>query len=118
MNLKTEPQQLPWQAGKVPGFRSKELLSKYSTSIRLIRIEPGAAYPPHTHPDKTEFVYLLEGEATLRIADQAYAGHAGEFFVFPQHVRHSISNPTPATCTLLIGAIREDRDGAGSAGVY
>jgi quercetin dioxygenase-like cupin family protein len=117
MNVKTEPQKLPWQAGKVQGFCSKDLLHQDAASIRLLKIEPGAAYPPHIHPDKTEFVYILEGEAHLHIADQSYTAQPGEFYVFPQMIRHSISNPQPASCTLLIGAIQEDMVG-NNARVY
>jgi len=39
----------------------KDLGTADGRSMQLVRFEPGAAFPPHTHPGP-EFVYILEGE--------------------------------------------------------
>ena len=54
--------ELPWKPAPIPGVWSKTLwvdaARKYSTS--LVRLDPGAVYPPHRHNDIEE-IYLLEG---------------------------------------------------------
>lgn len=54
--------ELPWKPAPIPGVWSKTLwvdvARKYCTT--LLRLDPGAVYPPHRHNDIEE-IYLLEG---------------------------------------------------------
>jgi len=64
-----------------------------------------AAYPIHLHPNKTEFIYVLEGQPKLVIGEDIYNGIQGDFFTLPSSIKHSIENPTDTDCLLLVGAI-------------
>lgn len=106
MKIKIEPDSLNWMSGKVKGFLSKELINLNRGSLKLIKIDPYAIYPEHTHPDKTEYVYVLEGNPEFVIEAVQYKSQPGDFFLFPQKVKHNISNPSDVNCIILVGAIK------------
>jgi len=50
----------------------------------VIRLEPGKrAWPYHAHYVTEEFFYIIEGEGTLRHADEEYPVRAGDFICSP-----------------------------------
>ena len=54
---------IPWRKSTfAPGIEVKDLTSSDGRSMQLVRFEPGASFPAHTHTGP-EFIYLLEGEA-------------------------------------------------------
>jgi quercetin dioxygenase-like cupin family protein len=106
MNNKIEPAFLKWTSGKVKGFCAKELIHLENGSLKLIKIDPFAIYPEHMHPDKNEYVYVLEGNPEFAIDNELYKGRPGDFFIFPQKTNHNISNPTELNCTILVGAFK------------
>src|SRR5665647_261685 len=106
MKNKIEPGLLTWTAGKVKGFYGKEFISLDAGELKLIKIAPYAIYPEHVHPDKTEYAYVLEGNPEFVIDTELYKSQPGDFFIFPQKIKHSISNGANLDCIILVGAIK------------
>lgn len=53
---------LPWQPSTLAsGILVKNLAVAGGLEMQLVRMEPGARIPPHTHA-LPEFIYVLEGE--------------------------------------------------------
>ncbi len=105
MELKITPSELEWTEGKVKGFHGKMLIDMENGSLKLIRIDAGATYPVHVHPEKTEYAYILDGEPCFMIGDKEYCGKPGEFFIFPYQTKHAIFNRSDNECKILVGAI-------------
>ncbi len=60
---------LPWQPSTlVSGMFVKNIAVAGGFEMQLVRMEPGARIPPHTH-ELPEFIYVLEGE--LQLAGEA-----------------------------------------------
>lgn len=97
---------LNWEAGKVNGFLGKNLIDLSNGSFKMVKVEPFAAYPTHLHPDKTEFIYVLEGNPIITIGENEYDGEKGAFFTLPNAMEHKIANPADKECLLLVGAIK------------
>jgi anti-sigma factor ChrR (cupin superfamily) len=56
---------LPWQPSTFAnGLFVKDIAIAGGLEMQLVRMEPGAQIPPHTH-DLPEFIYVLEGELQL-----------------------------------------------------
>lgn len=56
---------LPWQPSTfASGVFVKNVAIAGEFEVQLVRMEPGAQIPPHTH-DLPEFIYVLEGELHL-----------------------------------------------------
>lgn len=65
-----------WRATELPGFWIKPLFDNAARGEKtlLMKVDPGAYAPMHTHPGEFEQVYVLEGafydrEAILRPGD-------------------------------------------------
>ncbi len=102
-HIKTE--QLKWESGKVKGFQGKNLIDLENGGLKMVKVDAFANYPTHLHPNKTEFVYVLEGSPKITIGENGYTGENGDFFILPISVKHSIENPSEKKCLLLVGAI-------------
>ena len=96
-----------WQTGKVKGFSGKNLIDLKNGGLKMVKVEPFATYPSHLHPNKTEFIYVLEGNPKIEIDGLNYNGEKGDFFILPKAIKHSIANPVDLECLLLVGAINE-----------
>jgi quercetin dioxygenase-like cupin family protein len=103
-NLK--PDLLNWESTKIKGFSSKQLIEIKNGGLKLIKVEPDSSYPLHNHPDKTEYIYVLEGLPEIIIGEDQFTGKKGEFFIMNESIKHSIKNNTDEDCILLIGAIQ------------
>jgi len=101
-----KPETLQWEQTKIQGFSSKQLVEMPNGGLKLIKVEPASSYPLHHHPDKTEYIYVLEGNPEIVIGDDTHQGNEGEFFILPQAVSHAIINKSDKACKLLIGAIK------------
>lgn len=97
---------LPWTSGKVEGFSGKNLLDITNGGVKIVKITPFAKYPIHIHPDKTEFAYVIKGDLKMIIGDETLDGKEGDFFVFPNAIKHSIESHSKAESLLLVGAIK------------
>lgn len=91
---------------QVEHFFSKELLKLENGAVKKVRVEPNAFYPEHLHPDKTEYVYVLQGHPHFQIGVHVYAARPDEFYIFPTNTKHSIRNYSQKDCVLLVGSIK------------
>lgn len=98
-----------WEEGNVSGVLSKELLTFEEGTAKLIRLRPGAAYPRHQHPQRTEYAYVLEGHPTLTVDHEAYETNPGDFVAFPTDTPHALANPGDRDALLLVGAVYHHR---------
>lgn len=92
------PPQPQWEEA-APGIHVK-ILARDSTQNRvsmLVRLEPGADYPPHRH-EGVEELHLLHGE--LMIDEQKL--HPGDYIrAEANSVDHRVWSETGCTCVLL-----------------
>lgn len=102
-----KPAEIEWNASKIPGFLAKKLIEEKNGGLKMIKVEPSSTYPEHVHPEKTEFVFVLEGNPHISIAGEDFEGKPSEFFILPQNVRHGIRNDGTSDCVLLVGAIQK-----------
>ena len=96
---------MDWKTGKIKGFSGKNLIDVKNGGLKMVKVDSFAAYPSHLHPNKTEFIYVLEGSPKIYIGDSNYSGEKGDFFILPNSVKHSITNPVDSECLLLVGSI-------------
>lgn len=59
--------EVPWEPSALTGLFVKNIAVAGEFELQLVRLEPGASIPLHTH-DLPEFIYVLEGE--LRVASK------------------------------------------------
>lgn len=105
-NLLIKPDDQEWVQGKVPGFKGKNLLELINGGLKRVCIAPGADYPVHLHPDKTEFVYLLDGNVQCSVESDTYSVGKGDFFIFPAGLYHKITNNSNEEVMALVGNIK------------
>lgn len=98
---------MDWATGKVKGFSGKNLIDMVNGGLKMVKVDPFATYPSHLHPDKTEFIFILEGSPKIAIGENNYNGKKGDFFILPISIDHSIANPEDSECLLLVGAINK-----------
>lgn len=107
MENKITPSILEWTSGKVKGFKGKDLISTDNGGVKLVKVSPMSTYPEHVHPDKLEYVYVVEGHPEFVIDGEEYTSDPEDFFNFPAGKKHSIINKTEGECLLLVGAIKK-----------
>lgn len=57
--------ELPWKPSTfAAGLSVKDVAVTNGLELQIVRVEPGAWIPPHTH-ECPEFIYVLEGELIL-----------------------------------------------------
>lgn len=94
-----------WASANVAGVLRKDLAVFPEGTAKLIRLMPGAAYPRHKHPARTEYAYVVAGRPRLSVADEAHDVAPGDCVVFPTDTLHALENPGPEEALLLVGAI-------------
>jgi quercetin dioxygenase-like cupin family protein len=50
-------------------FVAAPLLDGSQSNVRVIRLSPGQALPPHTHSTSDLMIYVVEGSGTLAVDD-------------------------------------------------
>ena len=88
----------------VPGVTAKRLFAESPAGnvALLVRMEPGAKYPPHSHAD-VEHCYVLEGE--LHFGDLVL--HPGDYQCAMASTKHRDSH-TVNGCMVLIVASQQN----------
>lgn len=94
-----------FQAAASPGVSIKQLFQNIprGESTMLVRMQPGASYPPHHHAD-IEHCYVLEGD--LHFADGVVM-RAGDYAAARKDSDHAVSF-TENGCLLLIIASEQN----------
>ncbi|MCB0482380.1 MAG: cupin domain-containing protein [Flavobacteriales bacterium] len=95
-----------WDAGRVKGFFGKDLLNLEHGGVKIVKVAPHSTYPVHIHPDKTEFLYLLEGNLICSVEENEFECQKDDFLVFPHKQKHSIKNNTDKTALAIVGNIK------------
>ena len=88
-----------WQATAVPGIDVRKLFVDPAADrvTMLVRMAPGAAYPPHRHATAEE-CFVLQGD--IRVDERTHM-HAGDYQRAEEGSRHGVQS-TDGGCTLLI----------------
>ena len=79
----------------------------------VIRLQPGKrAWPYHSHHVAEEFFFVLEGEGTLRHADEEYPVRAGDFIASPADAKqaHQIINTSDKELSYIALSTIEQAD--------
>lgn len=79
-------------AQTVDGGALKYPAGKPEITSAIVTIQPGGRTSLHLHPVVT-FVYVLEGEAELRIGDKVFHYKAGDAWVEPIDTPNQLFNP-------------------------
>ncbi len=93
----------PKDRGRAKTLISKELTEADDLRLGVGWLEPGEVHIPHHHPDASEFYYLLEGQATITVGDQAFDANAGTAVYIPTGARHAIVNDGEETAVVIFG---------------
>ncbi|WP_300544782.1 cupin domain-containing protein [Maricaulis sp.] len=105
-------------AGVVNGRYTRRLSAQAGLSqfgFNQVRLVPGAwSSQRHWHTHEDEFVYVIEGEATLVTDEGETVMRAGDCAGFPagEANGHCIRNRSDADCVFLVAGTRSDEDGA------
>ena len=89
-----------------PGFNpekyvAEEFLEGSQSNVRVIRLAPGIALPPHRHGTSDLMLFVVEGVANLETPDGARSLPAGNL-VFVDHTEElRVSNEGDEGVTLL-----------------
>ena len=76
------------------------LTGSYS-NVRMIRLSPGQALPPHTHGESDVFLYAVEGEGELDTPDGIVTFAAGDLAQYRGDEELRVTNNTDAGLTLF-----------------
>jgi mannose-6-phosphate isomerase-like protein (cupin superfamily) len=84
----TNLEQLPFEgmSYEFHGERNSTPISAY-----IVNAQPGKGPPLHMHP-YVEVIFMLEGRATVTIADETREANAGDIAVVPANTPHRFVN--------------------------
>ncbi len=72
-------------------FRVLQQTGRSQTAVMTIPAGADGG-PPETH-DGDQIVYVVEGEAIVRIGDREHKAGPGALVMIPAHTRHHVRNP-------------------------
>ena len=81
------------QPGDPPVASSVLFVSESFIGV-LVKLEPGALVPPHSHEHKDECFDVIEGEGIIVVAGQQQRATAGTMVFVPAGVQHGLRNDT------------------------
>lgn len=72
-------------------------LSSERMTLGLTEVHPRTSMPPHTHDDKEEIIYVIEGSGEANVGGSVEKLEPHTAVVFPVGVEHVVHNhgPTP-----------------------
>lgn len=73
-------------------FVAAPFLDGSQSNVRIIRLSPGQALPPHTHSTSDLMIYIVEGSGTLAVDGDAVAFVAGSLAYFHGDEELRLSN--------------------------
>lgn len=80
---------------------SREILRKNAGTITIFAFDQGQGLSEHQAPFDA-FVYIVDGEADIHIADRSYILKSGEFIIMPANVPHSLKALSPFKMLLVM----------------
>ncbi len=87
----------PWQSFREqPGVQVRELWRSKDGVAGLLRLEPGAQEPEHTHHSGHHHQWIVDGTATVGGARLG----PGAYIHFPAGLPHAIDHVGPEGCTM------------------
>lgn len=114
--------EVPWRSAGYPDpqpgelFRERKRLSgetgaKYQ-GVNYARVPPGGISSRfHSHKTVEEFLFILDGEATLRVGDERYRVAAGDAITLqPESGAHQLLNESEQDCVYLEVGVRDPND--------
>jgi quercetin dioxygenase-like cupin family protein len=81
-----------WGPGDVYTFLVTGAESGGSYFAMEALVPPGGGPPPHVHRNEDETFYILEGECSIRLDDEAITAGAGDFVNIPRGRVHCFRN--------------------------
>ncbi|KAK9911310.1 hypothetical protein M0R45_035227 [Rubus argutus] len=87
-------------------------LNGQSVSYAVLQLPPSTLFPPHTRPDATGLLFLLDGSLEVGLIDTKNVLYtqklqAGDMFVFPKgliHYQYNTDPQLPATAIAAFGS--------------
>ena len=61
----------------------------HEAALTVLRLEAGAAVPPHVHDGSAELLYIERGEVEMTIGGQTHRAGPGDAVYIPPRVEHS-----------------------------
>jgi quercetin dioxygenase-like cupin family protein len=80
---------------------SREIIKKTTGTVTVFAFDAGQGLSEHTAPFDA-LVYILDGEAEIRISSKAYRLRAGEFIIMPAQEPHALQALTPFKMMLVM----------------
>jgi quercetin dioxygenase-like cupin family protein len=80
---------LDWIGYQDGSVVSREILHQKTGSVTLFAFDAGQGLSEHTSPFDA-LVYLLEGEAEIRISGKSFCLKEGEIIIMPAHEPHAL----------------------------
>ncbi len=72
-------------------FRVLQQTARSQTAV--MTIAPGAEAGPEEEHDGDQIIYVVEGEALVRIGEKEHRAAAGALVMIPARTRHHVQNP-------------------------
>ncbi len=80
---------------------SKTLIQKDTGTITIFSFDKGEGLSEHTAPFDA-FVFILEGEAQIKIGDETHRLSGGEMIIMPANVPHALNAFSPFKMLLVM----------------
>ncbi|BBN10092.1 protein MpCupin67 [Marchantia polymorpha subsp. ruderalis] len=98
------------------GLRNFSAAPNTFGSKKVTQYKPNTLNPPHTHPRRSELIYVMSGHLDVSLIDSAnklYSAHLheGDLFVFPQGRVHFQINMSKKRSVLAISAFGSSNAG-------
>ena len=92
----------PIFGGRDPDKRILQSVTRFA----LVTLDSKGSCPASNYDREEEIYFVLEGEGTLRYADQSYAMRTHDFTYLPPGVKHSIENGSGKPLQILVMGFR------------
>lgn len=98
MELVTLDDAPPYDADRVV---ARPFLDGETCNVRVIRLSPGQALPPHTHGESDLMLFVAEGDGTLHVDDDSVAFPQGSVAYYRGSEELRVANEGTDGLTLL-----------------
>ncbi|HEX6519475.1 MAG TPA: cupin domain-containing protein [Streptosporangiaceae bacterium] len=89
--------------GNVLAFKAVAAQTGGDFSLMERTVPAGARMPlPHRHVNCSEAFFVLDGEITFRLDEQALTGRPGDFLLVPRGAGHTFGNVSDSPARLLV----------------